>query len=72
MASSPAPGAGLGVRIREAREACAWSQRQLAENANVSRPTIARIETGQHVRMSTLESVARVLGLEIELARPKA
>lgn len=58
----------LGQRIREARDACGWSQSELAERSGVSRPTIARIEAGQHVRMGTLEKVARVLGLKLKLS----
>lgn len=64
--------AGLGGPIREARKARAWSQRQLAERAEVSRPTIARIEAGQSVRMGTLETLAEVLGLTLELSHPRA
>lgn len=57
----------LGHRIREARDAHGWSQGELAERCGLSRPTIARIEAGQHVRMGTLEQVARALGLAVEL-----
>ena len=67
MASDCTFGTSLGGRIREARRAHAWSQSQLAEQADVSRPTIARIEAGQRVRMGTLETVAEVLGLTLEL-----
>lgn len=57
----------VGQRIREARDARGWSQGELAERCGLSRPTIARIEAGQHVRMRTLEQVARALGLTVEL-----
>ena len=57
----------LGQRIREARDAHGWSQGELAGRCGLSRPTIARIEAGQHVRMGTLEQVARALGLAVEL-----
>lgn len=60
-------GASVADRIREARRACGWSQTRLAIKAGVSRPTIARIEAGQRVRMGTLEKVAQVLGFNIEL-----
>lgn len=70
MAGDPIPSAGVAARVREARMACAWSQGELAEQAGVSRPTIARIEGGQHVRMGTLEVVARVLGLDVALLPP--
>lgn len=57
----------LGQRIREARDVSGWSQSELAERSGLSRPTIARIEAGQHVRMGTLEQVAKALGLAVEL-----
>ena len=57
----------MGRRIREARDARGRWQRELAEWSGVSRPTIARIEAGNHVRMGTLEKVAQVLGLTLEL-----
>lgn len=69
--SSCTSGRKLGERIREARTARAWSQSELAEQADVSRPTIARIEAGQRVRMATLETVAQVLGLALELGLSK-
>jgi len=59
----------VGQRIREARDARGWSQGELAERCGLSRPTIARIEAGQHVRMGTLEKVARALGLTVELGQ---
>ena len=59
----------VGQRIREARDARGWSQGELAERCGLSRPTIARIEAGQHVRMGTLETVARALGLTVELGQ---
>jgi len=57
----------LGQRIRDARDLRGWSQAELAERCGLSRPTIARIEAGQHVRMASLEQVARALGLAVEL-----
>lgn len=59
----------LGARIRQAREDRGWSQSNLAEQTGLSRPTIARIEAGHHVRMGTLEKAAEVLGLSLELGQ---
>ncbi len=59
----------LGERIREARDARGWSQGELAKRCGLSRPTIARIEGGQHVRMVTLEKVAKALGLAVALGK---
>ena len=64
------PGAQLAGSVSQARRAVGWSQRELAERCGLSRPTIARIEAGQHVRMATLETVAEVLGLRLELGSP--
>ena len=62
-------GSNPGECIRGARNARTWSQSRLAKQADVSRPTIARIEAGQHVRMGTLETVAQALGLSLEMGR---
>ena len=40
---------------------------QLADAAGVSRPTIARVETGQNISTGTLERIAAVLGLQVEI-----
>lgn len=60
-------GARIAEQIRQARAGVGWSQSELATTAGVSRPTIARIEAGQHVRLATLERVASVLGLEVNV-----
>lgn len=62
--SSVGPGSG----ISKARKARGWSQSELAERAAVSRPTIARIEAGQQVRVSTLNAVAQALGMRVEIS----
>ncbi|WP_408647199.1 helix-turn-helix domain-containing protein [Tessaracoccus coleopterorum] len=53
--------------MREARKLRGWSQTQLAEAAGVSRPTVARIEAGQRVSLSTLTRVAAAVGLEVQI-----
>lgn len=60
--------AGWGSLVRQARKDRGWSQTELATRADVSRPTIARIESGQHVLMGTLEKVAGALELDLTLA----
>ena len=55
------PGAQLAGSVSQARRAVGWSQRELAERCGLSRPTIARIEAGQHVRMA-VPVVARIHG----------
>lgn len=64
--------AGVAERVREARRARGWSQSELATKAGVSRPTVARIEGGQHVLMGTLERVAQVLELDVALLPPNS
>lgn len=58
---------GIEVAVREGRRSFEWSQSELAERAKVSRPTIARIESGQDVSMATLTKVADALGLRLAL-----
>lgn len=58
---------GFGTRIRQARQARGWSQEELGARANVSRPTIARIERGDDVSTATLVKVASALGLTVEI-----
>lgn len=57
----------LGPAIRAARKSYGWSQAELAERAGVSRPTIARAETGQDISTATLSKIARALQLTVEL-----
>lgn len=57
----------LGQTIKAARDRCGWSQGHLAQQASVSRPTVARIEAGADVSTTTLTKVAQVLNLSLEL-----
>jgi predicted transcriptional regulator len=58
--------------LREAREAKAWSQRQLGQRAGMPQAHISRIESGAiDPKLSTLQDLARVLDLELVLA-PRA
>lgn len=47
--------------VRTARHHRGWSQTKLATRAQVSRPTVARIELGQSVSTESLTKVARAL-----------
>lgn len=62
MSRQPNPAGGIGHEIREARLSLGWTQHQLAQKAGVSRPTIARVETGGNISTGTLEKVAEALG----------
>ncbi|MGC0252600.1 helix-turn-helix domain-containing protein [Pseudactinotalea sp. Z1748] len=63
MASTP-----VAQAVREARQRRGWSQLELANRAGVSRPTVARLEAGQQVTMTTLGKVATVLELQISVS----
>lgn len=56
----------IGVSIRQARRHQGLSQNELADQAGLSRPTIARLEMGHPVSTSSLFAAARALGLDIE------
>ena len=57
----------FGQHLRQLREARGWSQQALADVADVSKPTIYRIETARYsVTLDILVSLAQAL--EISLA----
>lgn len=58
---------GFGDVIREARKKRGWSQAELGEKSNVSRPTIARVEANNDVTTATIAKIAQALGLKLEL-----
>lgn len=58
---------GLGQDVRDARRALGWSQTELANRAQVSRPTIARVETGENISTGTLEKIAKTLGKHLRI-----
>ncbi|AIE82430.1 helix-turn-helix transcriptional regulator [Actinotignum sp. GS-2025e] len=68
MSRVPNPARGLGNDIREARRALGWSQAELASHAQVSRPTIARVETGSNISTGTLEKVIKALGKHLRVS----
>jgi transcriptional regulator with XRE-family HTH domain len=57
----------FGQHLRQLREARGWSQQALADEADVSKPTIYRIETARFsVTLDVLVSLAQAL--EVPLA----
>lgn len=57
----------FGQHLRRLREARGWSQQALADVADVSKPTIYRLETARYsVTLDVLASLAQ--GLEIPLS----
>jgi|CXWL01.1.fsa_nt_gi transcriptional regulator with XRE-family HTH domain len=63
----------IGGALRQAREAKAWSQRELAARSGVTQANISKIETGQvDPQFSTIVELARFLDLEVTLAPRQA
>jgi len=59
----------IATRLREARVAKAWSQRDLSQRAGIPQAHISRIENGAiDPKVSTLQDLARALDLELILA----
>ena len=56
----------LGLRIKELRTAKGWSQRQLAQIAEVRQATVSHLESGnvQTVDLSVLERLAKALRVD--------
>lgn len=67
QSESGVPMSEIALQVREARVARGWSQEDLAEEAGLSRPSIARIERGDDVSTATLSKIAIVLGLTIKI-----
>jgi ribosome-binding protein aMBF1 (putative translation factor) len=59
---------GVGARIREAREAQGLTWYAMAKRAGIPNPSTVRdIEYGRDTKLSSVEAVAEVLGLRVEL-----
>lgn len=57
--------------VENARKAASLTQDELAQRAGVSRMTVSRIEAGMDPRLSTLQELARAMGMELMLV-PRA
>ena len=56
----------LAVNIRSLRVKARLSQEAFAQKSDISRPTISRIENGDHnPRLSTIEHLANALGVDL-------
>lgn len=64
---------GIGAAIRAAREAKGMSWYAVAQQAGIpNQGTIRDIELGRDVKVSSLQAVAKVLGLEVELVAARS
>jgi len=58
----------IAQRVRTARQVAGWSQNELGDRAEASRPSVARIERGDDVSTApTLWKVAETLSLVLQL-----
>lgn len=57
----------IGNQLRIARKERGWSQTDLAEQAGISRPTVARAEAGEDISTANLSKIAEALELTVEL-----
>lgn len=58
----------IAQQIREIRQAHRFTQKDVAQRANMPQSVIARIESGEHsVSLGTLHRVARVLNKNVRL-----
>jgi len=56
----------FGQHLRQLREARGWSQQVLADEADVSKPTVYRIETARYsVTLDVLVSLAQALDIPL-------
>tara|TARA_Y100000052_G_C2910827_1_gene62378 strand:- start:39 stop:419 length:381 start_codon:yes stop_codon:yes gene_type:complete len=62
----------ITATLKSAREARELTQRELSERSGVPQAQISKLENGQaDIRISTLVSLSRALGLEVELVPRK-
>jgi len=58
----------IGQRVRELRKSCGWSQKELANRAEMSQPAIARFEAGGTTpTITVLDRLARAFGMTLTI-----
>jgi len=67
MTGTRTPIERFGAIVKAQRQQKQWTQDQLAAAAQVSRPTVARIEAGSAVSTHTLTKIAESLGIEVSV-----
>src|SRR6266849_8491928 len=58
-----------GKKIKEMREARAWTQEQLAEAADIETRTVQRVERGLTRNPETLQAIAGAFNVDLERLR---
>lgn len=67
MTSHRTPIERFGEVVKAQRQQKGWSQDHLAAAASVSRPTVARVESGSAVSTATLAKIAGALCIEVSV-----
>ena len=62
----------IAQEVRAARIDLGWTQKQLAERANVTQQMVSRVENAvlPTVSLKSIEKISRALGLEVGLVEP--
>ncbi|AVX31841.1 helix-turn-helix protein [Carboxydocella thermautotrophica] len=58
---------GLATKLRRLRKGRGWSQKQLADIAQIPQSTISEIESGKRINpgVKTIEAIASALGVSV-------
>lgn len=63
---SPAVRIAFGAHLRSLREARGWSQQELADRADISKPTVYRIETARYsATLDVLAALAQAMDMHL-------
>jgi DNA-binding XRE family transcriptional regulator len=63
--------AELSVKLLEARTRLGWSQKEVAQKADITQQQLSRLENGLSCHITTLLKVCKALGFKVELASAK-
>ena len=63
--------AELSSRIHKAREALGWTQKETAEQAQITQQQMSKIENGINCNMITFLKVCQALGLRVDLGKER-
>ena len=63
--------AELSLHIHKAREALGWTQKETAEQAQITQQQMSKVENGINCNMITFLKVCQALGLRVDLGKEK-